>query len=111
SVSIDCLTLYAADKDFANQVSNNGIILAKKNVEVDKDATVYDVLKASGAKFAGKQYISSINGLSEFDAGGESGWTFLVSGVYSGVGVTVYKVKAGDDVRFRYTLNGGKDVQ
>jgi len=111
SVSVDCLTLYAEDPDMAGQVSNKGVILAKKDVALSANATVYDVLKASGISFSGKQYISSINGLSEFDAGPESGWVFLVNGVYSGVGVTVYSVKAGDAVQFRYTLNGGSDVK
>jgi type IV secretory pathway VirB10-like protein len=111
AVSVDCKTLAASDPEMAALVSSDGVILGKKNVTVKKDATVYDVLKASGVSCVGKEYISTIGGLSEFDAGPESGWVFLVSGVYAGVGVTKYTVKDGDYVQFRYTLNTGADVQ
>jgi hypothetical protein len=111
SVSVDCLTLHKEDSGMSGQVSKDGIILGKKNVTVKKDATVFDVLKASGASYSGKEYISSIGGLSEFDAGPESGWVFLVNGTYSSVGVTKYTVKNGDYIQFRYTLNGGTDVK
>jgi outer membrane biosynthesis protein TonB len=111
AISVDCATLYADDPDLAAQVSSKGVILSKKNVKVKKNATVYDALKASGVSFSGTQYISSIGGLSEFDGGPESGWVFLVSGVYSGVGVTKFAVKNGDYVQFRYTLKGGADVK
>jgi hypothetical protein len=111
SVSIDCKTLAASDPDMAALVSQDGVLLGKKDVSVKKDATVYDVLAASGASFSGTEYISKIGGLSEFDAGPESGGVFLVRGVYAGGGGTTYPVKDGDYVQFRYTLNTGADVQ
>jgi outer membrane biosynthesis protein TonB len=111
SVAADCLTLFASDPEMAALVSDKGVILAKKNVTVTKDASVYDVMKASGLSFVGKAYIESINGLSERDAGSKSGWVYSVNGVFPGKGILKYTVKAGDAVAFRYTLDGGPDVK
>jgi len=111
SVAVDCLTLYAADPDKAAMVSSNGIILAKKSVTVKKDASVYDVLKASGITFVGSAYVESINGLSERDGGSKSGWVYSVNGVFPGKGILKYTVKGNDAVAFRYTLDGGPDVK
>jgi hypothetical protein len=111
SIAADCLTLLGSDPELARQVSNEGVILGQKNVTLKTDASVYDVIKASGIAFAGKTYISSIGGLSEGDGGGKSGWMYSVNGAYPPVGVTKYVVKNGDSVRFCYTLDGGNDVR
>lgn len=111
SIAIDCKTLYAAHPDLAALVSKDGVICAKKDLTVKKGANVYDVLSASGVSFVGKAYISSVNGLSEGDGGGRSGWMYSVNGVFPGKGVLAYTVENGDVVAFRYTLNGGSDVK
>ena len=110
TISIDCLTLFNKDPDLANKFSNKGIMLGKKTLSLKKNATVYDALKASGVSFVGKKYISQINGLSEKDAGKLSGWVFYVNGEYSTVSCEDYKLKKGDDIRWRYTCNNGSDL-
>jgi hypothetical protein len=108
---VDCLNLVGADPELAGKVSNNGVILAKKDVTVPAGASVLDVLKASGVAFVGKEYISSIAGLSEGDGGDMSGWMYSVGGTFPTVSVKTYEVGDGDHVRFRYTLDGGSDVK
>jgi|GEM_PF-2609965 len=110
TISIDCLTLFNKDPDLANKVSSKGIILTKKSITLKKNATVYDALKTSGIGFAGKSYISQINGLSEKDGGKLSGWVYYVNGEYATVGGDEYKLKKGDDIRWRYTCNNGNDL-
>jgi hypothetical protein len=111
SISADCQTLFDSDPELAGRISESGVILATKDVSVTAGANVYDVIKASGVTFVGKTYISSIGGLSEGDVGAKSGWMYSVNGAFPAIGVTSYKVKDGDVVRFRYTLNGGSDVR
>jgi hypothetical protein len=111
SIAVDCLTLFDNDPGLAGQVSNNGVILDKKDVTVADGDSVYDVIKASGVTFVGKTYISSIGGLSEGDGGAKSGWMYSVNGAFPAIGITLYKVKDGDSVQFRYTLNSGADVK
>jgi hypothetical protein len=110
SVAADCQTLFDNDPELAGQVSDNGVILAKKEVAVADGSSVYDVIKASGVTFVGKTYLSSIGGLSEGDGGAKSGWMYSVNSAFPAIGITLYKVKDGDFVQFRYTLNGGADV-
>jgi hypothetical protein len=111
TIAIDCLTLLGVDPELAAKISNEGVILAETEVTVATDAKVYDVLKACGVAFVGKAYISSVAGLSEGDGGPKAGWVYSVNDTFPSVGVTKYTVSNGDRVRFRYTIDGGKDVQ
>ncbi|MDR1292243.1 MAG: DUF4430 domain-containing protein [Clostridiales Family XIII bacterium] len=111
SIEIDCLTLFEHDPELAEQVSDDGVVLAETDVEIAGGGSVSDAIKASGVAFVGDTYISSIGGLSEMDAGAQSGWVYSVNGEFPIVGVTAYEMKDGDAVRFRYTLDGGLDVK
>jgi hypothetical protein len=104
---VDCKLLYEEDPELANLVSDKGVMIEGESVKVKKGASVLDVLRASGVKYAGSTYISSIGGLSEKDGGSESGWCYSVNGKFPSLGVTKYKVKDGDKVAFRYSLNNG----
>ena len=55
-------------------------------------------------------YVSEINGVSEFDYGKQSGWMYSVNGEYPEIGCGAYELKAGDTIRWRYTLDLGKDL-
>jgi hypothetical protein len=111
TVGVDCKTLAADDPDLADKLSEDGVILAAKSVTIKSGESALAALKASGISYVGTSYVSSINGLSEMDAGPKSGWVYSVNGVYPGVGVAGYKPKDGDNIQFRYTLNGGADVK
>lgn len=51
---------------------------------LDKGATVYDALAASGISHSGDSYITAIGGLSEKQFGGQSGWKYYVNGTAPG---------------------------
>jgi cytoskeletal protein RodZ len=107
TLSVDCILLYDDDPELASAFSDKGIMVSNKSVKVKKGATVLDVLKASGVSYAGSAYVSKIKGLAEKDGGPESGWCYSVNGAFPSLGVTVSKVKDGDKVAFRYSLNNG----
>lgn len=106
TISVECKTLLAKNPELAAKLSNNGIMLAPLSIKLKSGATPYDALKTGDIKFAGKYYISSIGGLSEFDVGPKSGWIYSVNGKFPPVGVTSYKLKDGDSITFHYTVTG-----
>ena len=69
-----------------------------------KELTDY-VLVKNGYEFEVNRgtYISSINGLSEFDFGPNSGWMYLVNGEHPQVSYSDYSLKQGDAVEWHYT--------
>lgn len=118
-IAIDCRTAYDAGYDLAAQVSSSGTILGTMTVEMPADATVYDLLqKAAGQRgipvsktgSGSKVYVISINSIGEGDCGGESGWMYSVNGAYVMKGCSAQKLNDGDVVKWRYTLNRGKDI-
>ena len=52
---------------------------------------------------ASGNYVSSVNGLSEFDNGKNSGWMYTLNGKYPLLGVSEQKLKDGDRIVFHYT--------
>ena len=77
--------------------------------EVPEGSTVLDVfekaMKANNLTYvnSGGNYISSINGLSEFSNGPLSGWMYLLNGSHPSSGVAEQIVKNGDRIVFHYT--------
>ena len=77
--------------------------------KVPKGSTVLDVfekaLTDAGIEWVnkGRNYISSINGLSEFDNGTLSGWMYMVDGKYSDLGVSENLLSDGSRIVFHYT--------
>lgn len=57
--------------------------------------------------FGGTYYVSSINSLAEFSAGGESGWIVLVNGVFIDRSASAVTLSPGDKVEWRYTVSYG----
>ncbi|MDO5118222.1 MAG: DUF4430 domain-containing protein [Eggerthellaceae bacterium] len=77
-------------------------------VELNEGATVYDALIATGLSFGGNsEYVRSINGLAEFDAGKTSGWMYSVNGNVPMTPCGGYTLSAGDNVRWYYVTNYG----
>lgn len=82
--------------------------LAKKNYELDSPATVVDLIDlALKGKYSyvnsGGNYISSVNGLAEFDNGPNSGWMYTINGYHSQQGVAEQQLKDGDTVVLHYS--------
>jgi hypothetical protein len=115
SVSINCQTAV----DYKNSNRTNAKILGGCQVYVDKDATVFDVLKTACKnnkiqfEYQGSGtsvYIEGIDYLYEFDCGDLSGWEYSVNDSFPNVGCNSYTVQDGDTVRWLYTCDLGKDI-
>ncbi len=102
-------------------IPEDGVILNLTEVKVKKDATVFDVLKKAARDNkihleynytpAYKTcYIEGIGNLYQFDAGNLSGWLYSVNDEYPGLGCSGCKIKDGDNIKWVYTCNFGKDV-
>lgn len=65
--------------------------------------TAFDALTATGVTYTGSgNYVSSINGLAEFDHGFMSGWLYAVNGWEPSVGCGSYYLNDGDYVYWHY---------
>ncbi|MCR4435121.1 MAG: DUF4430 domain-containing protein [Clostridiales bacterium] len=91
--------------------SQKGTILSSRTVALQAGDTPYSILvralgngrvtkKGSGSSL----YVSSIDGLAEFDRGPESGWMYSVNGINPNVSAGTYILSDGDVVRWYYTL-------
>ncbi|MGL4450034.1 MAG: DUF4430 domain-containing protein [Sarcina sp.] len=56
------------------------------------------------------RYVYSINGISEFDHGGSSGWMYKVNGRFPNKSCDAFDIKTNDIIEWVYTLDGGLDV-
>lgn len=112
TVSIRCDTV----KDSGEKhIPSDGIILKETEVEISKGDTVYDVLaavcKENGILFSANMgYIEGINNLYETDFGDSSGWVYFVNGESPSVGCGSYELSDGDEIKWCYTRNLGKDL-
>lgn len=109
TLSIDKLTI------------KKGHVLKPAKVEFKSGESVWDVLKreldSRGIEYTytwtpkyNSVYIEWIDGDGEFDNGEGSGWMYNVNGWYPNYGASVYKLKDGDVVEWRYTTNYGADL-
>jgi hypothetical protein len=91
----------------------NGTVKTYNDVSVAYSDTVFTVLKAVADKnnidleykdYAGDMgvFLESINAIGK-DSTGKKWWQFWVNGVYSQVGVSSYKVQAGDSIELKFT--------
>ncbi|MTS14640.1 cadherin-like beta sandwich domain-containing protein [Ruthenibacterium lactatiformans] len=96
-------------------------VLVDTWVELTPEATmmssVVDALASSGYEQTGAEnnYISSINGLAEFDGGGASGWMGTLNDWFTNEGFGAYTVAAGtlaagDEIHIMYTCSYGDDL-
>lgn len=100
---------------------NKGYVLSPTTVDFTPGESVWDVLKreldsrsiAYVNSFSDKYssvYVESIAGDGEFDHGSGSGWMYSVNNACPNYGASLYKLKQGDKVEWRYTTNLGKDL-
>ncbi|MCD1147898.1 bacterial Ig-like domain-containing protein [Peptoniphilus sp. KCTC 25270] len=97
---------------------NGKVMQAKKAFEIQTGVdTAFSILQKTGlnllynghAVYAG-YYVSSIEGLAEFDGGPYSGWMYKVNGWFPNYSSSLYKLKDGDVVEWIYTRDLGKDI-
>jgi S-layer homology domain. len=100
---------------------NKGYTIPSAKIELRTGDTAWSVLKrmldSKGltydytytAKY-NSVYVKSIDGDGEFNHGDYSGWMYNVNGVYPNFGASLYELKDGDTVQWRYTTDLGKDL-
>ena len=94
-------------------------VISRTAVTLEDGDTAYTVLRRV-AKEAGipvvasggskNPYVEGINNLFEFDRGAGSGWMVEVNGNFVQRSAGQMKLNVGDEVRWVYTLELGKDV-
>lgn len=95
--------------------------LVEKWVDINSESTMMScVVDALGEEHtqtgAESNYISEIDGLSEFDGGSMSGWMGTLNDWFTNEGFGAFtvaddKLEAGDEIRIMYTCNGyGEDL-
>ena len=82
--------------------------LVSTTVEVPKGTSGLDAFKKALDKEKIEYeesggYVSSINGLSEFDGGSASGWMVTINDWFTNTGIGDQVVEDNDEVRFMYT--------
>lgn len=87
--------------------------LLDTEVTVPEDSTMFDVLEAAAAENSielksSSGYVSSVDGLSNSDAGGMSGWMITLNDWFADA--TSYIVEDGDEVALLYSVTGGSDL-
>ena len=96
-------------------------VLVDTTVALNEDSTmmsaVVDALTAKGYTQTGAEsnYISEINGLSEFDGGSDSGWMGTLNDWFNNEGFAAFtvaegKLADGDVIRIMYTCDYGADI-
>lgn len=95
-------------------------ILSPVKVDLEGDDTVLSVLQRATQErqiqmeFSGGKknaYVEGIDNLYEFSKGAGSGWMYTVNGTVMGKSCGGVQVKDGDEIRWIYTLDLGKDIQ
>lgn len=107
TISINCEKALAYGAD----VPESGYFLAPKKYTAQEGDTVFDVLEAAAKengislKYQSKSYIQAINGLSEKDCGGSSGWTYKVNDKKPNKSAAKYELSDGDVIEWLYALS------
>lgn len=112
TVSIRCDTVKESGE---KHIPSDGVILKETKVKIGNGDTVYDVLaavcKENGILFSANMgYIEGINNLYETDFGDSSGWIYFVNGESPSVGCESYALADGDEIKWCYTCNLGRDL-
>ncbi|SFB55729.1 Prenyltransferase and squalene oxidase repeat-containing protein [Cohnella sp. OV330] len=96
--------------------AKRGTLLPATQMSLQDGDTAYSALertlsgKVMSSGSGETLYVSSIDGLSELDLGPKSGWMYEVNGAYPPGSASIYRLKPGDAVVWRYTLDLGADV-
>lgn len=124
-LSIECISvlnhLDDLDPDKLDVLPKDGILFAAQEVEFKEGESVYDMLlrvckekkiplEASFTPMYNSTYVEGIGNLYEFDCGPGSGWMYCVDGWYPNYGCSLYTLKDGQTVQWRYTCDLGGDI-
>lgn len=125
TLSVSCETILnnmdKLDKNKADIIPENGVILAEKTAVFYEGESVFNVLSREMKKnkihlefvntpIYNSAYIEGIANIYEFDCGNLSGWMYKVNGKFPNYGCSRYKLSDGDKVEWVYTCDLGRDV-
>ncbi len=122
TVEIECTKLLekpeVVPKSLKSYIPDDGYILPKTNVTLEKGDTVFSVLKrvAKQKKIpleyttTGGAYVEGIGYLYEFSCGELSGWIYGVNSKQSELSASEYTLSNGDNIVWSYSLELGQDV-
>ncbi len=121
-ITIDCTTALA-DKKEARRVGlpEDGLVLPRTRYAFEEGESVYDLLlrvcadkkiqiESGGVSGGSTVYVRGIANLYEFDRGDLSGWEYSVNGVFPMVGCDKTQLNDGDEIRWAYTCELGRDI-
>lgn len=102
-------------------IPEGGVILPETQVALLDGESAFDVLlrvtkelkihmEHSQTPITKISYIEAINNLYEFDCGELSGWMYQVNGVYPACGSNGYEMQDGDNLKWVYTCDLGRDI-
>ena len=85
------------------------------SVTLDKGASVYDALRATGVSVNASDtqygvYVRAIGGLAEKSAGGESGWKYAVNGAEPACSCSVYKLNSNATIKWKFVTSASESV-
>ena len=109
------------DKDKADILPEDGVILGETEVVFYEGETVFNLLRREMKKngihmefnevpMYESAYIEGINNIYEFDCGELSGWMYKVNDWFPNYGCSRYKLKEHDKVEWIYTCDLGRDI-
>ena len=125
TLSVSCAAAWERREEWdtavAEELPENGIILASEQVSFNEGESVFDVLKRvcksravpmefTATPLYNTAYIEGIGNLYEFDCGSGSGWMYKVNGWFPNYGCSRYAVQDGDVIEWLYTCNLGRDI-
>lgn len=125
TVSIDILTglrnLNAFSSNMRGRIPSNGYFLNPTKISITPGESVWDVTQRAANQYGisirkeftpkyNSIYIQAINGIGEYNGGERSGWMYNINGIYPNRGASAIKVKDGDTIQWRYTMDYGNDI-
>lgn len=116
TISVTLSKASSGSVDLSATVSVKGYggasLLSGSVITAQTGASAWDVIKKAldkaGISYVVKStgvgaYISSVNGLAEFDKGANSGWQYSVNGTLPGVSISSYTLSGGENIVLFYT--------
>lgn len=116
-ISIECASVLAALDELApekaSSIPGNGVMLSASSIPFEDGESVFDALQRacasvgmpleySSSPFGGSCYVEGLNGLSEFDCGPASGWTYTVNGGFLNLSSSDCLLNDGDVIVWSY---------
>jgi len=115
-LSVDCSTILdnmSSLKKGKEELVGDGTLFPAASIPYVEGDTVFDLtLRALGSQldYTSLKYVRGIKQIYEKNCGSQSGWIYFVNGQKLGVSSAACVLKPGDIVEWKFTCNGGNDL-